>query len=267
MGIETICLQEAAYLIRRSPKYWVVVGHMYLSGLRNPLQSKVFRAAYFFCRHIDDVLDGDKEISGDPRDYVHTILEGMNGGTQTPKIVDLYEFVIGQMGNNGTHQLQSDFKRVIEVMLFDYERSKERRVLTKQELDDYFVRTFVPVLNISLQIGESELRGNDLLEIVLTMGHIYSIRDLSIDLPRGVINIPQEKLELSGRGCYVSYDTVLNDSNLLGWMDGEIRKYHKILAAGRDRLEEAGDKGSRRICFPLIGAMERYCKRYLRERV
>jgi len=266
MGVETICLQEAIHLVRRDPKYWIVVIHMYLAGLRNPVQSRVVRAAYFFCRHTDDVLDGDRKISEDPEYYVYSILKGMYKGNRTPKIVSLYHFVIDRIGSNGVDNPQQDFRDVIGVMLFDYERSKDRRVLTKKELDAYFSRTFVPVLNIGLQIGNSRLRGSDLSEMVLTMGHIYSIRDMKKDLPRGVINIPLEELELSDLSDSLSYDSVCNDSHLLEWMNSEVREYSGVLNDCRDRLKKEGDQNSRRICSPLIGAMERYCEKYFRGR-
>lgn len=264
MGVEIICLQEAAHLVRRDPKYWVGVGHMYLAGLRNPLRSRTFRAAYFFCRHIDDVLDGDRDISGDPEDYVHSLLEGMDGKDHAPKIVSLYHFVIDRIEDSGANNLQQDFKDLIDVMIFDYERSKDGRILTKKELDDYFSRTFVPGLNISLQIGGSRLRGSDLPEMVSTMGHLFSIRDMKMDLSRRVINIPQEELELSGLSGLISYDEVHRDSHLSRWMDCEVRKYRGVLNKCRDRLKREGDKSSRRICFPLVRSMERYSERYFR---
>lgn len=264
MGVENICLKEAAHLVRRDPKYWIMVSHMYLAGLKTPLQSRVFRAAYFFCRHLDDVLDGDREISGDPENYVCTILDGMDGKNRAPKIVDLYKFVIGKLGNNGMDNPQRDFREIIGVMLFDYARSKDRRVLTRQELEHYFNRTFVPVLNISLQIAESELRGNDLPGMVSTMGHLYSIRDMQIDLSRGIINVPQEELELSGLNGSVSYGGFHKNGHLSRWMDCEVREYRRVLNDCKDRLSGERDRSSRRICFPLIGAMERYCERYLR---
>lgn len=264
MGVEAICLNEASHLVRRDPKYWKIVSHMYLAELRNPLQSRVFRAAYFFCRHIDDVLDGDRKITDNPEGYVHSIIAGMDGKGNAPRIVDLYEFAISKLGGNGADNPQRDFRRVIDVMLFDYERARDRRVLTKRDLNNYFSNTFVPVLNISLQIGDSNLRGCDVPEIVSTMGHLYSIRDLEVDLSKGIVNIPQEELELSSLKSSISYEGVCSDSHLLRWMDCEVREYRRILSSCRGRLTERGDGSSKRICFPLVGAMERYCERYLR---
>ena len=241
MGIERICLQEAIHLAKRGKKYWVNVGLMYLAGLKNPLQSRVFR---------------------DPEDYVHSIMEGMNGKKGAPRIVNLYDFVMERIENNGTDNPIKDFRELIEVMLFDYTRSKERRVLTKQELEDYFARTFIPALNIALQIGESKMRGCDLPEMILIMGHLYSIRDMQVDLSRGIINIPYEELELSGLNGSFSYQDVRKNGHLSIWMDCEVKEYGRILNDCRDKLNREGDLGSRRICFPKIWAMERYCKKY-----
>lgn len=266
MGIKTICLQEAAHLVRRGPKYWIVVSHMYLNGLTNPMRAKIFRAAYFFCRHIDDVLDGDRKISSDPEEYVNSILKGMNEKINTPKIVNLYHFVIDHIKTNGTSNPQKDFRNIINVMLYDYKRSKDKQILTKKELDNYFSKTFTPVLNISLQIGNSKLRGKDLLDMAYAMGHLYSIRDMKIDLSRRIINIPKEELILSELTGLISYDKVCKNTHLSKWMNLEVDKYHKILFTLKEKLKNKNDKNSIKICAPLIRSMESYCRKYFKIR-
>jgi len=54
---------------------------------------------------------------------------------------------------------ESYFIDVIEkAMIFDYERARERRVLTKNELEQYYKNAFAPVINIALMITKSQLR-------------------------------------------------------------------------------------------------------------
>jgi len=74
MGIELICLKESSHLIKRAVKYWHLVGKIYLESLRDPYSAKIIRTSYFFCRHIDDVLDGDRKITDDPLTYVNDVL-------------------------------------------------------------------------------------------------------------------------------------------------------------------------------------------------
>ncbi len=270
MGIETICLQEAAHLIKRDLIRSGVVSCMYLAGIINPTQAKICRSAYFFFRHIDDVLDGDRKISTDPKDYVHSILEEINGNNHGPKIIELYNYFMERIEDykrDGDNP-EEDSRKIIEIMLFDYQRSKEKTVYSRRELEEYFKRVYVPVMNISLMIARSQLRGKNIPEMVSIIGHLYSIRDMEIDLPRGIINIPIEELEQSGlkEDDYIDYTSVKNDSDLSRWIDCEVGDYYDFLTYYKHKLKQQGDRGSRRICFPLIRGMKYFCMGYFRRK-
>ncbi len=262
MGVETTCLKEAAHLAKRDMKYWIVVGHLYLSGLFKPKQAKTVRSAYFFCRHIDDVLDGDRTISEDPEDYAYAILDSIERGGNKPKIMELYNYAIKNIEPRNGDKPKEDFKEVINVMIFDYCRSKFGAVFSSEELDDYFNKTFEHVLNLSFMISGSNLRGKDIPEIVSSMGHIYSIRDMETDISRKIINIPSEELQMAGINGDISYEKIRNNRYLLDWIDNEILLGLDSLDVCRQKLDNA-DKASRKVCLPLVGAMERYCKKYL----
>ncbi|PIN73759.1 hypothetical protein COV20_06080 [Candidatus Woesearchaeota archaeon CG10_big_fil_rev_8_21_14_0_10_45_16] len=263
MGVESICLREAAHLVKRSPKYWHLVGKLYLEGLANPHSAKVFRAAYFFCRHIDDVLDGDRSVTVNPEAYVRDILSAVENGHQGPPIVELYKFAIGPIKEMATEtdDPKSYFIRVIkDAMLFDFERAKERRVLTRDEIEQYYDDTFTPVTNIALIIAGSQQRIRDVPEMVTTQGHIYTIRDLTRDLEQGIINVPSEELQEAGlNGKHLSYDVVRRNPVLSSWMDNEVERYSGELKVAREKLSDAA---SRKVCFPLIWQMNTYCKLY-----
>jgi len=263
MGVESICLREAAHLVKRSVKYWHLVGKLYFESLTNPHSAKVFRAAYFFCRHIDDVLDGDRTITTDPRDYVHDILSAMKNEHQGSPIVELYRFAIGPIKEMAIEadDPESYFVRVIrDAMLFDFERAKGKRVLTNDEIEQYYDDTFTPVTNIALIIAGSQQRTGDVPEMVTTQGHIYTIRDMKKDLGQGIINIPQEELERAGvSDNSISYELVRRNPQLFSWMNDEVRTYQEELRVIRGKLS---DMASRKVCLPLIWQMNTYCKLY-----
>ena len=263
VSVESICLMEAAHLVRRSIKYWHLIGKMYLESLRDHHPAQVFRAAYFFCRHIDDVLDGDRKVTADPEMYVRHILSAMKTGHRGPQIVDLYRFAIDSMKEMAaeTDRPMSYFMRVIEdAMLFDFERGKERRVLTRTELESYYNNTFTPITDIALIISGSHLRTEHIPEIVTTQGHIYTVRDMKKDLEKGIINIPLEELEKAEiDGVSASYNNVRRNPMLASWMDDEVRIYQHQLQILKGKLS---DEGSRKVVLPLIWQMDMYCKLY-----
>lgn len=261
MSVEKICKKETRALIL-SPKYWPLLLNFYWKSLKNTLPVQVFRASYFFCRHIDDVLDGDRYISSDPEQYVQDILKAMKIGHGGPEITELYRFATCHLVNmtlNG-EKPEEHFRRVVQdAMLFDYQRAEERRVLTRQELEEYYQNTFAPVLDLALIIAGSSLRSKDIPEAISTQGHLYSIRDLDKDLPRGVINIPREELALSGIETITPLEKkdILRDSHLSRWLKKEVARHHKQLKPLRMRLR---DEGSREVCLPLIHEMDLFCR-------
>ncbi len=267
MSVEVICLREAAHLAKRSVKYWHLIAKLYLESLRNPQPAQVFRAAYFFCRHIDDVLDGDRTVTSDPIDYVHDILHSMKnrdqGSQQGPQIVQLYRFAISHI-KEMAHEHddpESYFTRVIRnAMLFDYERAKERKVLTREAIEQYYDNTFTPVMNIALIISGSYQRSEDIPEMMTTQGHIYTIRDMKRDLEQGIINVPQEELERAGlNNNSLSYDLMRRNAVLSYWMNSEVGKYKEELRVAREKIR---DVASRKVCLPLIWQMNTYCRLY-----
>ena len=263
MGVESICLREAVHLAKRSVKYWHLIGKLYGESVRDLRAAKVFRAAYFFCRHIDDVLDWDRTVTSDPEEYVYTLLHAMETGQRGPPILALYTFAIRSLKEMASEKDNPEFyftQVIRDAMLFDYERAKNKKVLTREELERYYDATFIPVMNIALLIAGSRQRIEDIPEMITTQGHIYSVRDLKRDLGQGIVNIPQEELARAGlKSGAFSYESITRNPFLLSWMDNEIRTYQKELHLAKEKI---GDAASRRVCSPLILQMEIYCALY-----
>lgn len=262
MGVETICLRESADLAKRSIKYWHLVSKLYLEGLKDPHSAKVFRAAYFFCRHIDDVLDGDRKITQDPEDYTRSILHSMEYETKGPEIMELYRFAIGpitEMAKESDDPKANFIKVIRDAMLFDYHRSKSKRVLTEDQLERYYEDTFVPVMDIAFIIAQSNQRSSDIPEIISTQGHIYSIRDLRRDLDQGIVNIPKNVLTEAGFTRAPSFEQVVSNPSLASWRSSEVERYQSELRIAKEKIS---DSASRKVCLPLIWQMQAYCKLY-----
>lgn len=259
MLTEFICLRETINLILRSSKYWLIVVKMYASSFLNPKKAKLFRCAYFFCRNIDDILDRDRDCHIDRIDYVQEILSHMNGEKKSKlPIVKLYDYVVNKLEvidlNDKPHE---DFRNIIEVMLFDYQRSKNSNLLYEKELEEYYKKTFIPVLNLALMISGSKYRGKDILDMSYLQGHLYSIRDLEDDLSSGIINLPKE---------IISERKVTSDFHKTNfvkqWKKKEIRLVKKKLISFKKWIGINGDKGLKKVCKPLITGIERYCSKF-----
>lgn len=265
MSVDQICREEAFELVKRSPKYWLMVLSFYLKGIGNALPAKVFRAGYFFARHIDDVLDGDRpSITSDPKTYVESIVESMDASEGGPEIVELYRFTVKHLAAmvHADESPEAYFKRVIkDAMLFDYERAQERRILSSEELEQYYEDTFEPVMDIALIGTGSSMRCTDIPEAIWTQGHLYSIRDLSDDLSAGIINIPREVLEESSIDTSkpFSAEDAYADPVISKWVEDEIALAKTKL---QDWLEKLEDEGARTVCLLLIRQLQVFCMIY-----
>ncbi len=204
LDIEWICLREFGRLARRNPRYLGLVFSMYGRTIHSLARSHMLRAAYCFARHLDDVLVGDCLVSENPATYARRILQQARSGCFTTESVAsrLESFVFQNVDRfaGGEDHPSKELMILIEAMLFDRERTRQRLLLTQKELHDHHRRTFGAALNVALCIGGACTRASDIPDIMQAQGCLYSLRDLSQDLSRGLVNIPcGQKIR---NGCY-----------------------------------------------------------------
>lgn len=192
MRIETLAGKEALRLFRRNPrKYFRGVAAPYLISLKDCEVSRVGRAAYFFVRHVDDLLDGDLEISANPLDYALSLRAQIESGiySDKPEIIGLAKYAISALerkSRSGDNPRQ-EFLNVMDSIIFDYQRSRERRFLSFEELENYYQRAFFPVVNLMLIGLGSRFRASDIPELSFCQGRVYTVRDLEDDWRGGLL--------------------------------------------------------------------------------
>lgn len=246
MGPELVVAKEAANLLKRDfNKYKRGVAGMYLLSAYGLEVGSTCRSAYYFVRHIDDVLDGDRQISSDPLDYVQDLRFQVETGNYTPDlgIVTLAKYAISHLERK-KGQLDNprlEFLRSIDGIIFDHERSKDRRTLTAEQLEDYYLRAFDPVVNLTLMILNSSLRSKDVPAMSYGQGRVYSVKDLEADWIRGTINISEEVLRKALLTTYSSVEEVKTSAEIQKWfnqvfietkpelvqLDAQIRNMHE----------------------------------------
>ncbi len=255
--IELLCLKEATNLILRDKKYWLRVAHLYLSSLKNFERAKIGRTSYFFCRDVDDVLDNDKKFKGNRLEYALEILAHVKGeSTSNLPIVKLFDFSI-----KGLEKImllddnpRKDFADEIEIMIYDYKRSQERRLLSQAEIEEYYLKTFIPVLNIALIGAGSKYRGKDVANLAYLMGQVHSIRDLKKDLSEGTINIPREIIK------NLELKNLHNSKEVKMWIENENQTIQKRYEEFKYWLNINGDKGAKWVCYPSLHRIKTYLK-------
>src|SRR3989344_5351580 len=100
MGPEFVAAKEAAILLKRDfNKYKRGVAGLYLLSTYGIETGSTFRSAYYFVRHVDDVLDGDRQVSSDPLAYVQDLRFQVETGNfaSGPTIATLAKDAIGHL--------------------------------------------------------------------------------------------------------------------------------------------------------------------------
>lgn len=266
---EVLAAKEARRLLERDlNKYHRRIIGLYGSGLVHFLSEKKFsnfgtltRETYLFFRHIDDALDGDIELEGNPIAYVRRIQSDIKHDRQ--EIVDPAKMaryslsVLEPLAQEGDDPQQL-FLDAIDAMIFDYRRRQSREVLTEEQIDEYYFNTFAPVLNLMFIGLNSELRvtQESLADLALSQGRIYSIRDLEDDWKNGIINVPKEVLDKAELTAENSYEELVSNQVVRAWISLEIYIQKEKVNAVRSEIEDSNEDFTlKAIDFALITHM------------
>lgn len=266
MGVERLAATEATRLMVREPrKYVSLVAGLYLLSLKDCEVGNVTRASYLFVRHIDDLLDESKQ-SDEKLPYVLTLRNEIvsNTFTENPKISTLVQYSLNILERKARPEdnPRQDFVSVIDAMIFDYKRAGDRRVLSKQELENYYHDTFFPLVNLALIGLESQFRANDIPALSYGQGRVFSVRDLEEDWQRGVINIPKETLDEAQLTQHSSIEEVNRNPIITDWLRSELSESKPQLLAVKAKLKASGEKITPMLCNGVIKTASRLTKVY-----
>lgn len=261
MAVETLMVREAtSLLIRRPDKLKHTVG-LYLISLLDPEVSRTGRAAYFFTRYMDDLLDGDRRLpnGGQVLPHIAAIRSQVETGrfTREPKIMELAEYSLDALQRKALEgdNPRQDFLDVIDIMVFDYHRQQDRQELSTEQLRDYYRKTFFPIHNIMLVGLGSSLRTADIPTFSLCQGRVYSVEHLQADWRVGIINIPTEVLRAAGLTSQAPYETVRQSPIVTAWVRNELQESKTELLLLRKMFQASAEKITPRIYNALIGSM------------
>ena len=190
--------------------------------------SGVGRDAYFFMRNIDDVIDGDLIIQQDPMSYVSDIRKDIVDGYQNPDYpVEQLAFrsikILNQRKKENDNPKQ-EFLNGIDGMTADFRRVAVKGILTSNDLEKYYVKSFGPHFNIMSMSIRSNLREKDIETFIICQGLAYTIQDLSTDWQRGLINIPKEVISQSSLTSSSNVSEVQSNSIVREWLREESKE-------------------------------------------
>lgn len=232
--IEVLCLREAATFARRHRRYLTTALAIYAFSLRRWRETRLLRAAWCLAQHVDDVLDGDRTIPGDPEAYARRVIRVLEGEApdETVPAEVLAAFVRGS---------REPLTRLFEVLIEDRRRMDARRTMSAAELAKHHRKTFFYSLDLTLILAGSKLRAGDAPELIAALSWCSPVRDLREDLAKGLINIPAEVLaEAEG-------EDLLASPAVRAWLEEERRRGSAAIRALGERLPRIEDARGRAI--------------------
>lgn len=192
---EFLILSVWVKLIFRDPKkYLTVATSTYVIGATRMCIAA--KPAYFFCRIIDDCVDGDLEpkLFGYPS--IKEQLVRLKKVLENPNLANKpLEFLLLDFKRKAPVQCETNIVDFLNAMLVEYIRRKEKKIFTKSELIDIHLKSFFPVLEIAFLSLETDYSMDLLMELALIQSLVYSIQDLDSDLKKGIVNLPKELMD------------------------------------------------------------------------
>lgn len=173
-------------------------------GLLEPERARLLKSSYFWLRHVDDIADGDKDLPAgyvDKQQYLHfkrqaavDLFSGKSdavvGDREDLLLVD-YLLASRKLGID----LRKESLAVLDTIIFDEERARNRRVPSQQELDDYFQKLDFACVEGAIKVAGDNIPPTDLADLSWATRTVFNLRDFPRDFAQGIINISREDVD------------------------------------------------------------------------
>ncbi|QRK09104.1 phosphatase PAP2 family protein [Archangium violaceum] len=189
--VEALCARELYLFSRRHLRYLLIALGLYRYSLPRWRATRVARAGFCFLQLVDDVLDGDRPIDGEPLDQVDALLGQMETGRWSDEgsASTLGRVFLTGLGDDGA---RAEALQLVRTMRKDRERVRERRELEAEALRSHHRDTFRLSVGLMLHVAGVEVRASDSPALLDAFGWCSTMRDLREDLDKGLLNVPAE---------------------------------------------------------------------------
>ena len=190
--------------LRGFAKYGVYFSVMWAAGVKYPLEADLLRSGNFYWRYVDDVVDHDRPLSerySSQAEYLQqkraTLTQlfyptgELTFGDREDVMVAHYHSLAGRLGIDLT---QESFD-ILDTIIFDEERCRDRRILSQKELDDYFELLDPACIKGALKVAREDCDPEEFHPLSMAVRTFFNLRDFPKDFEDGLINISKEDIE------------------------------------------------------------------------
>ncbi|GHG77568.1 phosphatase PAP2 family protein [Comamonas sp. JC664] len=255
LQLEALCARELVRFTRRHVRYGLIALGLYVySAGRWWRQAHTARVGFCFLQLVDDVLDGDRAVEGEPLDWVDRLLVEVESGRHedTGAAATLGRALLERLEDASA---RADVLTLMRTMRKDRERVKDGQWWTEDALRAQQRETFRLSVDLMLSVAGAELRAHDAPALLDAFGWCSAMRDLREDLAQGLYNVPSAVAEaVRAEGNAPStLEGLLGASAGREWMTAEHARARALLdASGRQLAALEGRSG-----LPLLRLFHR----------
>lgn len=188
-----ICLGELVRCTARHRRYGLISTALLAGLVLRPRAGWRSLLGFCYLQRVDDILDGHLPCDGEPEELAQEQIERWEASTFESGDLDLMAQSL-QKALPETEKIVS----VIDEMILDRRRVRDRRLLSEEELKEHLERTFALSLDLMLAASEADVTSADAPALLALLGWCSVVRDLEEDLSLGLVNVPEEVVR-SGR--------------------------------------------------------------------
>lgn len=193
--LEALCLGELARCAARHRRYAGIGAALYAVSAVAPRRRRLARVGFCYLQRLDDLLDGQLMVEGEPEDLALEQLRKLRGELewQTGDVLDsLGEVFLLELTARDPVRGVALAQAVIEEMMLDRRRVRDGILLEEAELDRHLEDTFELSLDLMLLAADSPLRASQAPHLVKALGWCSIVRDWDEDHALGLVNVPRE---------------------------------------------------------------------------
>ncbi|WP_426752278.1 phosphatase PAP2 family protein [Myxococcus sp. Y35] len=192
LRVEALCARELFRFSRRHIRYGLIALVLYRYAVsRWWRQAHTARVGFCFFQLVDDVLDGDRAVDGEPLDWVDRLLVTLETGRveDTGTAATLGRVLLERLGDTSA---RAEVLALVRTMRRDRERVKEGQWWSEDALRSQQRDTFRLSVDLMLHVAGADLRARDAPALIDAFCWCSVMRDLREDLAQGLYNVPAD---------------------------------------------------------------------------
>ncbi|WP_244222157.1 phosphatase PAP2 family protein [Corallococcus exercitus] len=232
--MEALCARELYRFARRHPRYGLIGLALYQQSLGRWSKARRARAGFCFLQLVDDVLDGDRPVEGEPLNAIDALLRTLETGAPAPATefhdtaTTLGQVLITELTDPTAREQVFE---LVRTMRRDRERVRDGRWWDAATLQAQLGNTFRLSVGLMLHVANAQVRAEEAPSLLAALGWCSVMRDLREDLAQGLFNVPADvAAEVRAQGHDPEdFDSLLTAEAGRTWARSEYQRARALL--------------------------------------